>query len=113
MAGIGYIHDGKEFFSHVDGKTFKDRKIKPLNYSLTFKEMSEKQYDEVSRYLGEASHHTFFGEGNIYYFLDEGETLAVRTDGKNKIEISDLVDQDIIDSVKHILNSEKRGNDLN
>ena len=112
MTGIGYVHDGRKFLSHVDGKTFKERKIKQLNYTITLEATSEKAYDEISRYLGEAFHHTLFADGKMHYFFNEKETQAVRTDKKSGIEISDLVEKGIIDSVKHILDTERRGNDL-
>ena len=61
-----------------------------LNYTTVI-EASEKAYDEVSRYLGEASHHNMLMWGKMHYFFDEEEKKAVRTDGK-RIEISDLIE---------------------
>ena len=83
-----------------------------IEYPIKLEAKNEKAYDEVSRYLGEASHHVKNIEGRLHYFFNEEQTKVIRTDGKNKLEISDLVSSDIVDSIKHILKSEKRGDDL-
>lgn len=84
---------------------------KTLDYKIISEKASDKAYDEVCRYLGDACHHMKLIEGKTYYFFDKEETKAARTDGK-RIEVGDLVENDIIDSIKHILNSEKRGSDV-
>jgi hypothetical protein len=82
-----------------------------IKYSEELIAQSDKAYDEASIYLGQASHHTKNIRGKLCYFFDDKETKAVRTDGGRKIEISSLVEQDIIDSIKHILKSEIRESD--
>ncbi len=83
-----------------------------IEYPTKLEAGNGKVYDEVSRYLGEASNHVKGIGGKLYYFLDKEETMVIKTDGEKRIEISDLVEQDIIDSVNHILKTEKRENDI-
>jgi len=84
-----------------------------IKYNKTIEANNEKVYYEISRFLGEASHHMkFIGSQYTYYFFNKEETQIIRTDGRSRIEISDKVEQDIINLVENIFNSERRALDL-
>lgn len=43
-------------------------------------------------------------DGKIYYYLDNNKSQVIRTDiTKKTIELSDKVDEDITEGIKHIL----------
>lgn len=90
------------------------QELKMIKKSLCYRFFdikSDKTYDEVVRYLREACHHIRNRNGKMHYFFDGGETKFVITDNR-KIGISSLVEEDIIESVEHILKSGRRGNYL-
>ncbi len=76
-------------------------------------EATPKAYDEVYAFLRMLAHHPSFSDNGAILFFDEAETKAARLNGQKRIiELSSRVNPDMVGSVKHIIRTEIRGDDV-
>ena len=75
-------------------------------YKTKIELKGEQAYDEVSHFLNEISFGMCYMKDGVKYSLDikNKEAIAKLNPKKNTIELTDKVEQDIIDEIKNIIN---------